>query len=374
MLGREGVRSLVLERGPHVASSWRARYDGFRLNTSSWFSYLPGQRFARQAGRWPSREALVAYYESYAERHGVTLRTDTPVEHVERTASGWELTTSDGRLQARFVVVATGKYRTPVIPQWPGGDGFTGQLVHSADYRNAHPYRGQDVLVVGPGNSGFEIAVQLHEGGAQRVWLSIRTPPHVIHRDIGPFPSDVFAVLGRHLPPGVVDWASERIRRRAIGDLSVYELQPPPDGLYERLRRTGMIPTIDGRFIDALKRQEVQVVAAVERFRGGQVVLADGSAIAPDAVIAATGYHRDLEPLVGHLGVLTGDGHPLVHGATTHPQAPGLYFIGFSEPLSGNLREIRFDARKIARAIRRAIGPRTSPRSDPSAITVRWPR
>jgi putative flavoprotein involved in K+ transport len=77
-------------------------------------------------------------------------------------------------------------------------------------------------------------------------------------------------------------------------------------------------------------------------------------------VIAATGYHRNLEPLVGHLGVLTADGHPAAHGAETHPQARGLHFIGFSEPLSGNLREIRFDARKIARAIIRIRDRRTA--------------
>jgi putative flavoprotein involved in K+ transport len=91
-------------------------------------------------------------------------------------------------------------------------------------------------------------------------------------------------------------------------------------------------------------------VPGVEAFAGNAVILSDGSCTTADAVIAATGYRRDLEPLVGHLGVLDPSGHPLVHGPETHPAAPGLYFIGFSNPLSGNLRELGIQARKIARA------------------------
>lgn len=208
---------------------------------------------------------------------------------------------------------------------------------------------------MGPGNSGFEIANQLSAGGAARTWLSVRTPPHIIHRDIGPFPSDVFTVLARRLPVRVVDATADLVRRATIGDLSPQGLSSPPDGIYTRLQRTGMIPTIDGPFIEALREGRVVVVAAVERFERSHVVLADGSSLDPDAVIAATGYRRELEPLVGHLGVLDDDGHPAVHGRTTHPNAPGLHFVGFSEPFSGNLRELRFDARRIARAIAREL-------------------
>lgn len=350
-LRRRGLDPLIVERGETVAPSWHARYDGFRLNTSSWFSYLPGRRFPRSAGRWPTRDALVAYYEEYARENGLEVRTQTTVSRVDRQDGGWVLRTDAGDLRAPSVVIATGKYRTPQIPAWQGAKSFRGHLVHSADYRNAEPYVGADVLVVGPGNSGFEIAVQLAEGGARSVSLSVRTPPHVIHRDIGPLPSDLFAVLGRRLPPAFVDAAAAGARKLAIGDLSQYGLDPPPDGLYARLRRTGMIPTIDGRFLQALKAQEVTISPAVDRFEAPTVVLSDGSRRTPDAVIAATGYSRDLEPLAGHLGVLDSDGRPLVNGPRDLPVARGLRFIGYSEPLSGNLRQIRLDARHLAAAI-----------------------
>jgi len=346
---------LIVERGEGVATSWRGRYDGFRLNTSSWFSYLPRRRFPRRAGRWPSREALVDYYEDYAGRHDLKVITDTQVDRIVRAPSGWRLETNGGELEAPEVVVATGKYRTPKIPEWPGRESFAGELVHSAAYRNARPYRDSDVLVVGPGNSGFEIAVQLAEGGARSVRLSVRTPPHIVHREIGPFPTDLFAVLGRRLPPRLVDAVAAGLRKLTIGDLSRHGLIAPTDGLYERLIRTGMIPTADGRFVAALEEGEMTVVPALERFEGPAAILADGSRIEPSAVIAATGYARDLEPLVGHLGVVGTDGRPLVNGARDLPQARGLRFIGFSEPLSGNLRQIRLDARRVASAIGRDL-------------------
>jgi putative flavoprotein involved in K+ transport len=136
MLGRQGVETIVVDRAPHLASSWRSRYDGFRLNTSSWFSYLPGQRFPRAAGRWPSRDAVVAYYERYARNNRLRFQLHTVVERVERAPSGWTLRTSRGELHAEYVVVATGKYHTAVIPPWEGKDEYPGELVHSSAYRN----------------------------------------------------------------------------------------------------------------------------------------------------------------------------------------------------------------------------------------------
>jgi putative flavoprotein involved in K+ transport len=98
----------------------------------------------------------------------------------------------------------------------------------------------------------------------------------------------------------------------------------------------------------------VEIVAAVDGFEdGGKIALADGSRISPDVVIAATGYVRALEDLVGHLGVLDDRGRPVVHGARTPRTAPGLYFTGFTNPISGNLREMAIDAVRIAKAVAR---------------------
>jgi putative flavoprotein involved in K+ transport len=212
MLRRRSVPTLLVDRADRVASSWHARYDGFRLNTSSWFSYLPGRRYPRQAGQWPSREAIVAYYETYTQENELDIQLNTEVFRIERDGDMWLLQTSQGEMRSPSVVVATGRDHTPMIPPWHGKDDFDGELIHSTEYKNAKPYRAKKVLVVGPGNSGFEIADQLSRGGAAETWLSIRTPPHVIHRNLGPIPTDAFAVLGRRLPIPVVDAAAELIR------------------------------------------------------------------------------------------------------------------------------------------------------------------
>lgn len=115
-----------------------------------------------------------------------------------------------------------------------------------------------------------------------------------------------------------------------------------------------MIPTIDpGGFVPAVKRGRIEVVPGVSAFEGRDVVLDGDERIAVDAVVAATGYRKDLEPLVGHLGVLDAEGDPLAAGPRTVPAAPGLYFIGFTNVLAGNLRQIRLDAKAIAAAAAR---------------------
>lgn len=154
MLRRAGVETLVLEAAPNVAESWRHHYDRLHLHTIRWLSHLPGYRIPRRAGKWVPREGVVRYLEDYARHHRLTIRTNAEVRALEREGVAWRLETSAGPILASEVVVATGFNREPVIPEWPGRETFTGELVHSSEYRNPAPYRGRDVLVVGTGNSG----------------------------------------------------------------------------------------------------------------------------------------------------------------------------------------------------------------------------
>jgi putative flavoprotein involved in K+ transport len=194
--------------------------------------------------------------------------------------------------------------------------------------------------------------VDLVKGGASNVAIAVRTPPNIMRRDIKGFPSQVTGVMMRHLPPRVVDTLARGMRRLSIGDLRPYGLHSPPRGLYTRLNEEGAIPILDVGLVDLLKARRVRAVAALTAFDRDEVILADGERLRPDAVIAATGFERGLEDIVGHLGVLGALGRPVVRGGTTHPDAPGLYFIGFSNPISGYLREVGIEARRIARAIR----------------------
>jgi putative flavoprotein involved in K+ transport len=351
-LRRTGVDPLVVDRAAAIGDGWRQHYDRLHLHTVRWLSNLPGMPIPRAEGKWVSRDGVARYLEAYARHHGLNVRLGTEVTRLEREGSGWRATTNDGPIRAATVVVATGYNRIPSVPEWPGRDSFTGELIHSSAYRNPLPFRGKDVLVVGTGNSGAEIAVDLVEGGARKVFLSVRTPPNILRRDLGGFPTQVLGVSMRRLPPRVVDALSGATRRLTVGDLGPYGLPAPSRGTYTRVREDDRIPILDVGLIDLVKRRRVEVVGAVERFDGAEVVLADGRRVRPDAVVASTGFRRGLEELVGHLGILGKHGRPVVHGPVTHPEAPGLYFIGYTNPISGNLRELGIDARKIARAVR----------------------
>ncbi|MEV0575548.1 NAD(P)/FAD-dependent oxidoreductase [Streptomyces sp. NBC_01463] len=354
-LREQGVRAVVLEKSGDVGASWRRHYDRLHLHTTRRWSALPGLAMPRRFGRWVSRDDVVRYLEKYVEHHGLEVVTGVEVSRIDpaEDGSGWRLTATGGReLTGRAVVVATGYNHTPRIPDWPGRDTFTGELLHASAYRNPAPYAGKDVLVVGVGNTGAEIAVDLVEGGASDVRLAVRTVPHIVRRSTAGWPAQATGILVRRLPVSLVDRAGGLMARVAVPDLAAQGLPRPDTGLYSRVK-DGAIPVQDVGLIDAVKGGRVVPVAAVESFDEDAVVLADGTRITPDAVIAATGYLRALEPLVGHLGVLDARGRPVAHGGRTPKQAPGLYFTGFTNPISGMFREMALDAQRIAKRLAR---------------------
>ncbi|MFJ8199957.1 flavin-containing monooxygenase [Streptomyces sp. NPDC096152] len=354
-LRARGIRAVVLERSDRVGASWRRHYDRLRLHTTRRLSALPGLAMPRRFGRWVARDDVVRYLEKYAEHHELEIVTGVEVSRVERLpdGTGWLLRASGGReLTGGAVVVATGFNHTPRVPDWPGRETCTGEFLHASAYRDAGPYAGRDVLVVGAGNTGAEIAVDLVEGGAARVRLSVRTAPHIVRRSTAGWAAQYTGILVRRLPVGIVDRLARPLARLSVPDLSAHGLPRPETGLYSRVTE-GAIPVQDVGLVDAVRTGKVEVVAAVDAFDEGKVVLADGSRIGPDAVIAATGYVRGLEDLVGHLGVLDGRGRPVAHGPRAPHGAPGLYFTGFTNPISGMFRELAIDAERIARAVAR---------------------
>ena len=354
MLQRAGVQTLVLERSDQIAASWRSRYEGLRLNTLGWMSTQPGYHVGRRPRHFPSREEWIDYLERYAKHHRVRIQYQTEVERLEPDGERWRAATRNGSLSARFVVVATGYDRQPRMPAWPGQEAFAGELIHAAEYRDATPYRGRDVLVVSAGVSGSELAYFLSRGGSGRVRVAVRTPPNIVSRCRFGVPINPAAVIADHLPAAIGDRVAAVGQRLTFGDLSPYGLPRSPMGLVSSVRERRVGPAVDDGFVEAVKRGQIEIVAAVEHFEGPDVVLADGSRLQPDAVIAATGYRRGLEPLVGHLGVLRENGEPQVIGGAISPSAPGLYFVGYAVRLSGPLRSIRVDARRMARAVKKA--------------------
>ena len=324
-LRRRGVPAVVLERGEGIATSWRGRYDRLRLNTSRWFSRLPGAGYPRGTGTFPSRDEVIAYLEGYARDNALDVRLNTRVDRIDPHGAGWVVRTSAGDVPAEHVIVAAGYEHTPHVPDWPGRDRFGGALLHAAEYRNPEPFRDRDVVVVGPGCSGMEIAYDLAEGGARRVRLAIRTPPNILIRSpIGP----AFALALMRVRPQRADRVVNFVRSKEVGDLTEYGLPVPEEGTFTRLRRLGVAPAIvDKVVIEAIRERRIEIVASIESLDENGADLVDGARIEPDAVIAATGYRPGLEPMVGHLGVL--DDHGTPRAFAPEAAAPGLRFVGY---------------------------------------------
>jgi cation diffusion facilitator CzcD-associated flavoprotein CzcO len=350
-----GIRPLVLDEADRVGSSWRGRYDRLRLNTCRPNSHLPDRRFPKGTPMFPSRDQVIEHLERHGREDGIDLQLGTRVERIDRDGDAWVLKTSAGEIRSPQVIVATGYENAPLIPEWSGRDDFGGRLLHAREYRNAEPFRGEKVLVVGPGCTGMEISYDLAEGGAAKVWLSARTPPNILMREgPGGLPGDMIGVALLRFPARFGDAVARFGRRMDVGDLNEYGLPVPEEGVFSRMHRLGVAPAIvDKEVIEAIKARRIEIVRGVESLDAAGVRLADGARVEPEVVICATGYRRGLERLVGHLDVLGDRGVPRSVGEV--PAAPGLRFIGYV-PRPGALGYAAKQAKRAAKAISREQG------------------
>lgn len=371
MLGRRGVSAVVLEQSDQVAASWRNRYRSLRLNTLRWMSSLSGYRMPRSYGRWPTRDQVIEYLEDYARKERLRVEFNTQARRITRSNGAWRVETTVGDLDASAVVVAVGYDHDPFLPEWPGREGFTAELIHASAYRDPEPFSGSDVLVVAPGNTGSEIACELARNGASRVRAAMRSTPNVICREWLGIPTPVTAYGLDRLPRGAADRILGGAQRLMMGDLSKVGLGPPTHGFATNVLDRKVAPVVNAGFVDCLKAGDVELVAAVEGFDGADVILADDSRIQPEVVIAATGYRRGLEPLVGHLGALGDRGEPLYNGVPANPATPGLYFVGYGLWIRGQLPRTSHDTRRVARAIARDLRVSRKPaQPEPASASV----
>ena len=369
-LTRRGRAPLVLDDRDAVGERWRERYDRLHLHTVRRHSGLPGMSIPRESGRFVAAVDFARYLDDFSRRHSIEVRLRTEVaavEPAERGSAGrWTLTLASGEhLSVRTAIVATGRAAQPVIPSWPGRQTFAGRLMHSNDYRNAGDVVGERVLVIGAGNSGSEIAVDLAESRSSSVDLAVRTPPHVVRRDFGRlWSSQQSGILLGRLPVRLLDAVSALQARLTIPDLEKEGLARPESGLASRLLRDGVVPLQDVGLLAAVRSGAVRVRPAVSALRSDGVAFSDGTAGLYDSIVAATGFATGLEALIACPGLLTAEGLPRTHGGRA--AAPGLYFVGYSVTFGGAIRDAGIEARRVSRTIareaarpaRRGAGPR----------------
>ena len=357
-LRQAGCDCLILEQSDRVGVAWHRHYNRLHLHTTKGQSALPGMSFPTADPRHPSRLQVIAYLEAYAAHFQLPIQFGEQVTAARQTSEGWQLETPRATYPAANVVVATGYNRTPNLPTWPGQSAYQGTLLHSAAYHTGEPFRDQHVLVVGFGNSGGEIAVDLHEAGA-RPSLAVRGPVNIVPREMMGIPIQTLVLAERWLRPQWADALNALVLRMAIGDLGRYGLQRPTQGPLTKLQQASRIPLIDIGTLELIRRGQIEVYPGIERFTTHGVIFTNGLAKDFDAVILATGYRPQVNTnlkissdAMANFDPLLYDsaGTPLTSG-TAVPNLPGLYFCGYHVAATGMLREIGREARRIAAAI-----------------------
>lgn len=348
-LQRAGQSFVLLERQSQVGASWRTHYDRLHLHTDKAHSSLPHYKLPATYPRYPSRQQVVDYLDDYANRFKLQPRFNEEVKLAQRVGPVWSVTTTQAGYQARSLVVAAGYNSEPRIPTWPGRESYTGQILHSKQYRNGAAFKDQDVLVVGLGNSGGEMLIDLWEHGA-RPSIAVRSPVNVIPREVFGVPFLTMGILQRGLPSRLVDALNAPVTRALIGDLRPYGLQRPAEGPITQIREQGRVPFIDVGTIQLIKDRHVTVFPNIERFTPGGVVFTDGRQQDFSAIVLATGFKPVVQNwLHAAPGAFNADGAPLTSGRPVADQ--NLYFCGYYISPTGMLREIAMEAQAIARHI-----------------------
>jgi putative flavoprotein involved in K+ transport len=297
-LARHHLRFVVLEAAPEIGHTWRSRWDSLRLFTPAQHDALPGMPFPGPPDTYPAKDPVAGYLKAYAAAFDLPVRLNARVTALIRTAEGFEIRTGDDVFRARQAVVATGPFQVPFVP--PAAQRLDGSVtqLHSAGYRNPSALPPGPVLVVGGGNSGFQIAEELAATGP--VDLSIATrAPMLPQRLAG---QDLFWWLTRLGLMRVT--AGSRLGRR---------MRTRPDFIIGSSRRR-------------LKAAGVRFRPAVASAEGRTVRFADGSSLDAGIVIWATGYRPDYSWI--HIPGVTRDGQVIHWRGVT--EVPGLYFLGLT--------------------------------------------
>jgi putative flavoprotein involved in K+ transport len=297
-LARQGRRFVVLERADIIAPAWRERWDSLTLFTPRLYSSLPELPFPGDPDGYPTRDEVIAYLEGYAEAFELPLELNACVRRVSRDDGHFVLELDRRKITADQVVVATGPFQTPYVPKLAEELDAAVRQVHSTGYRRPSDVPEGTVLVVGGGNTGFQIAKEL--SATRKVILSVGSrqrplPQRVAGRDLfwwltktGLIHKTVESRLGQRV----------RARDTLIGS-SPRELR---------------------------RRYRVELEPRAIRAEGRTVGFEDGSRVAVDAVIWATGYRSDYSWI--DLPISDSDGRLRHRRGVT--EVPGLYFLGLT--------------------------------------------
>ena len=319
-LAQRGLPFMILDENERVGDAWRKRWDSLRLFTPSRYNGLPGMPFPGSPSAYPSKDEAADYLEAYAQRFQLPIRTGVKVDRLAKSGDRFEVTCGADSLLADNVVVATGGFHHPRVPS------FAAQLdqgivqFHSTKYRNPSQLREGGVVVVGAGNSGAEIAIEV--AGHHQTWLS--------GPDTGQEPTSAGTIPDRLLTPILWFMATRVLTvHTPIGRKVRRHFLDPPRGIpLGRVRRKDIVAA------------GVERVPRMAGVKGGYPLLEDGRTLQVSNVIWCTGFTPGFQWI--DLPVSTHNGIP-IHDRGIVESCPGLYFLGLlflyslSSPLVGGV-------------------------------------
>jgi putative flavoprotein involved in K+ transport len=340
-LSKLGRSFVILDANERVGDAWRKRWDSLRLFTPALFSRLPGMSLPMTSWSFATKDELADYLEDYAEHFELPVRTGVSVDGLRKVGGGFEISAGDLRFEAENVVVATGAHQIAKVPAFAAELDPRIVQLHSRDYRSPSQLQEGDVLLVGAGNSGAEIAMDLSP--AHRVWLSGPSTGQIPVRH-GTRPARVGFRVFRFLGHRVLR-VDTRIGRK-LGPKMIAKGDP--------LIRT--------RLKDLLAAG-VERVPRVVGIRDGLPVLEDDRVVDVANVVWCTGFRTDFDWI--DLPVFGEDGQPKHYRGAVESE-PGLYFLGLrfqyslsSDVLPGRGRDAEYIAKHIAsRSARTSVARR----------------
>ncbi|QIE26590.1 putative oxidoreductase CzcO (plasmid) [Caballeronia sp. SBC1] len=351
-LKKRGASCIIVDRATEVGSSWRRHYDRLHLHSDRDRSTLPYLSFPAGTPRYPSREQVIEYLEHYARHFELEPRFNEEVRAVRPHDPGWIATTTGGVYHSRQVVVATGYNAVPYVPRWRGQERFRGRILHSSEYRSGESFRGQSVLVVGLGNSGGEIAIDLHEHGA-RVAMAVRGPVNIVPREILGVPILAISIALNRLPARFADALAAPLVRLTIGDITKLGFRKLAMGPFTQIKATTRIPLIDIGTVKLVREGHIEVLGDIREMDGTNVIFDDERSQRFDAIVAATGYRPGSDCFMKQQSdILDVDQRPPPGGGE---KISGLHYCGFVVSPIGMLHEIGIEAQRVADEITRVV-------------------
>ena len=349
-LRKLGIPFEILEKTDKAGIAWRNHYDRLHLHTDKKYSALPHLAFPADYPMFISRNQYIAYIDQYCEHFKIKPIFNQHVISVSKKGEYWEIKTNDRIYEARNVLIATGYNRVPKIPILNGKEVFKGEILHSEKYKNGRLFKGKNVLVMGYGNSGAEIALDLYESGAN-AFVSIRNPVNIIKREFKGFSTQSLAIFCIRLGNTVYDFVGLQFKKLLLKAVEGTGIPISPLAPSEQLRVQGKVAVIDVGTLAQIKAGNIKVMPDIQELKAYEVVFVNGEKLPIDVLVMATGYHARLEDIVPDVSTLLNErGYPKAMWFEEEAYK-GLYFIGFNLPLTGILRDINLSSERIVKKI-----------------------